>query len=44
MNKTYKKFFDDNGVTEKYPTRSTVEVSKLPLAYMLVEIDAIAAL
>lgn len=44
MNRTYKKFFDDNGVTEKYPTRSTVEVSNLPLAFMLVEIDAIAAL
>jgi 2-iminobutanoate/2-iminopropanoate deaminase len=44
MNRSYKKFFDDNGVTEKYPTRSTVEVSNLPLAFMLVEIDAIAAL
>lgn len=44
MNSVYKKFFNDNGVSEFYPTRATVEVSNLPLASMLIEISAIVAL
>jgi 2-iminobutanoate/2-iminopropanoate deaminase len=44
MNSVYKKFFEDNGVTEKFPARSTVEVSNLVLEGLLIEIDAIAAL
>lgn len=42
MNRTYKKFFNDNGVTEKYPSRTTIEVSGLPVASMLLELDAVA--
>ena len=42
MNRTYKKFFEDNGVTEDFPARTTVEVANLPAAGMLVEIEAIA--
>ncbi len=44
MNRTYEKFFNDNGVTENYPARATVEVSNLPLNSMLIEISAIAVL
>lgn len=44
MNETYKTFFHDNGVTESYPTRVTVEVSSLPLTTMLIEISAIAVI
>ena len=44
MNEVYKKFFNDNGVSEAYPSRATVEVSNLPLPSMKVEISAIAAL
>ena len=44
MNNVYKKFFNDNGVSESYPARTTVEVSNLPLTSMLIEISAIAAL
>ena len=44
MNKTYKTFFHDNGVTESYPARVTVEVSNLPLTTMLIEISAIAVI
>ena len=44
MNAVYKKFFNDNGVSESYPSRVTVEVSNLPLPSMLIEISAIAAL
>jgi 2-iminobutanoate/2-iminopropanoate deaminase len=44
MNAVYKKFFNDNGVSEAYPSRATVEVSNLPLASMLIEISAIAVL
>jgi len=44
MNKSYKKFFNDNGVTEIYPARATIEVSNLPIGSMLIEISAIAAL
>lgn len=42
MNRTYKKFFEENGVTENFPARTTVEVSQFPAAGMLVEIEAIA--
>ncbi|MHA2474633.1 MAG: RidA family protein [Promethearchaeota archaeon] len=43
MNNAYKGFFEKNRITEKYPTRSTIEaVSPLPNA--LVEIDAIAVI
>ena len=44
MNKAYSDFFKENGVTEKFPSRSTVGVSNLPLETMLIEIGAIAAL
>ena len=44
MNSTYQKFFEDNGVTTGFPARSTIEVSNLPKAAMLVEIDAVAIL
>ena len=44
MNSVYKTFFNNNGVSESYPSRATVEVSNLPLASMLVEISAIAVL
>jgi 2-iminobutanoate/2-iminopropanoate deaminase len=44
MNGVYKKFFNDNGVSESYPSRATVEVSNLPLHSMLIEISAIAML
>ncbi len=44
MNTVYKKFFNDNGVSESYPSRAAVEVSKLPLSSMLIEISAIAVL
>jgi len=43
MNRTYQKFFEENGVSGNFPTRSTVEVSKFAATTMLVEIDAIAA-
>ena len=44
MNKAYRSFFEKNGVSEKFPSRSTVEVSNLPLPTMLIEIGAIAIL
>ena len=44
MNGVYKKFFNDNNVSESYPARATVEVSNLPFASMLIEISAIAVL
>ena len=44
MNSVYKNFFNDNGVSEFYPARATVEVSNLPLAGMLIEISAIVVL
>ena len=44
MNSIYKRFFEENGVTDKFPSRSTVEVSNFPLIGMLIEIDAIAVL
>jgi reactive intermediate/imine deaminase len=43
MNEAYQEFFENNGVSEKFPTRSTVEAT-CPLPYGLVEIDAIAVL
>lgn len=43
MNKAYKDFFQQNGVTEKFPTRSTVEAA-CPLPTGLIEIDATAIL
>ncbi|MFX1451530.1 MAG: RidA family protein [Promethearchaeota archaeon] len=42
MNMVYKKFFKENGVTEKFPARTTVEVSNLPIDKMLIEIDCVA--
>ena len=44
MNRTYKKFFEENGVAENFPTRTTVEVSRFAAAGMQIEIDAIAVL
>ena len=44
MNKTYKNFFEDNGVTENFPTRTTVEISNFAAAGMQIEIDAIAVI
>ncbi|MFW9987374.1 MAG: RidA family protein [Candidatus Odinarchaeota archaeon] len=44
MNEIYKRFFKENGVTEKFPARTTIEVSNFPLSGMLIEIDAIAVL
>ncbi|MFW9949396.1 MAG: RidA family protein [Candidatus Thorarchaeota archaeon] len=44
MNQNYKEFFELNGVTKKFPARTTVEVSNLPLETMLIEINAIAIL
>ena len=44
MNRIYKQFFEDNGVTERFPARSTVEVSNLVAEGLIIEIDAIAAL
>ena len=44
MNRTYKKFFTDNGITDNFPSRTTLEVSGLPVASMLLELDAIASI
>ena len=44
MNSVYKKFFNDNGVSESYPSRAAVEISNLPFPSMLIEISAIAVL
>ena len=43
MNEAYKDFFEENGVSEKFPTRTTIE-AKCPLPTALVEIDAIAVI
>ena len=43
MNDAYKDFFVQNGVIDKFPTRSTVEATS-PLIDALVEIDAIAVI
>ncbi len=42
MNQAYSEFFEQNGVTENFPARSTVEAT-CPMPGALVEIDAIAA-
>ncbi len=42
MNRTYRKFLENNGVDERFPARTTVEVANLPAEGMLIEIDAIA--
>ena len=44
MNMAYKRFFKDNGITENFPARTTVQSPNLPVDTMLVEIDVIAAL
>ena len=41
MNEMYKDFFNQNGVMDKNPARSTVEATS-PLKEFLIEIDAIA--
>jgi 2-iminobutanoate/2-iminopropanoate deaminase len=41
MNEMYKDFFNQNGVMDKYPARTTVEATS-PLKEFLIEIDAIA--
>ena len=41
MNNAYKEFFVQNGVTDMFPARTTVEAT-CPLTDFLVEIDAIA--
>jgi 2-iminobutanoate/2-iminopropanoate deaminase len=43
MNQAYKEFFEENGVNEKFPARSTVEAT-CPVPTALVEIDAIAVI
>lgn len=43
MNTAYREFFERNGVSEKFPARSTVEAA-CPLPNGLIEIDAIAVL
>ena len=44
MNQTYEKFFKQNGVHEKFPARTTVEVSNLPRSDLKIEIDVIATI
>ncbi|TFF93118.1 MAG: RidA family protein [Promethearchaeota archaeon] len=44
MNRAYKKFFNENGVEDAYPARTTIEVADLPVAIMKLEIDVIAML
>jgi 2-iminobutanoate/2-iminopropanoate deaminase len=41
MNQAYSEFFEQNGVKEKFPARSTIE-GTCPMPGALVEIDAIA--
>ena len=43
MNQAYKEFFEQNGVSEKFPARTTIE-AVCPLPYGLIEIDAIAVI
>ncbi|MFX0036154.1 MAG: RidA family protein [Candidatus Hermodarchaeota archaeon] len=43
MNQAYKEFFEKNGVTEKFPARTTIEAT-CPVSYALIEIDAIAVI
>ncbi len=42
MNIVYKQFFEENGITEKFPARSCIESANLPLVDMLIEIDCVA--
>lgn len=44
MNRAYQRFFNENGVKDDYPARTTIEVADLPVAIMKLEIDVIAAL
>jgi 2-iminobutanoate/2-iminopropanoate deaminase len=44
MNRAYRKFFETHGISENFPARTTVEVSNLPAAGMLIEIDVIATI
>ena len=41
MNQAYKEFFEQNGVSNKFPARTTIKAT-CPLPYGLVEIDVIA--
>jgi len=43
MNDAYKDFFLQNGITEKFPARTTIEAT-CPLPNGLIEIEAIAVL
>ncbi|MHA2392677.1 MAG: RidA family protein [Promethearchaeota archaeon] len=43
MNEAYKEFFNQNGITSRFPARTTVEAT-CPLKNALIEIDAIAVL
>ena len=43
MNITYKEFWEKYGITEKFPTRTTIEAA-CPLPNGLIEIDAIAVI
>ena len=43
MNEAYMEFFNQNGVDEKYPARSTIQAT-LPIVKFLIEIDAIAVI
>ncbi|MFW9881945.1 MAG: RidA family protein [Candidatus Thorarchaeota archaeon] len=43
MNNIYKEFFEQNGVQEKFPARTTIQAT-CPLPNGLIEIDAIAIL
>ncbi|MBD3188935.1 hypothetical protein GF325_19060 [Candidatus Bathyarchaeota archaeon] len=44
MNEVYEKFLRDNGITEKFPARTTVEVSGLAAKDILIEIDCFAVI
>ena len=43
MNKAYTQFFDENGLKNLYPARTTISC-QLPKSEMLIEIDVIAAI
>ncbi len=43
MNLAYREFFKRNGVSEKFPARTTVEATN-PLPYGLIEIEVIAVI
>ncbi len=44
MNQVYVKFFEDNGIIDKFPARTTVEISNLPKSDIKIEIDVIATI